>query len=124
MARRLNISDSVDFKGFLKKPFSGYSPENTLFVLTSELEGMPNSLIEALCTGLPCISAECDFGPKEIFSCFMIGSEWLYTPSDVDQLVLCIHNYASGRHSYIVDFTASSQLFSEKSYLSSYRNIL
>ena len=37
------------------------------YVLSSDFEGMPNSLLEALCAGIPCISTDCRVGgPKEL----------------------------------------------------------
>lgn len=36
------------------------------FVLSSDMEGMPNALMEAIAMGVPCISTRCDMGPEEL----------------------------------------------------------
>jgi glycosyltransferase involved in cell wall biosynthesis len=60
--------------------------DSSVFVMTSKYEGMPNSLIEAMCLGLPVISSDCPCGgPKMLISNGKNG--FLYNVNDKDELV-------------------------------------
>lgn len=65
LAKKLNIEDLVEFKGFLPNPYPYI--KNALFTtLTSKYEGLPTILIESLMLGTPVVAYDCDSGPKEI----------------------------------------------------------
>jgi len=65
LVNELGIEASVQFPGFVDNPWA-YIEQATLFVSTSEWEGLPNSLIEAQAVGTPIVSSDCTSGPKEI----------------------------------------------------------
>lgn len=64
-----------------------------LFVLSSNFEGMPNALMEAMGVGLPCISTDCPTGPREL-----LGTEngLLVDVDDVDGLSRAIEKAVIG----------------------------
>lgn len=57
----LGIRSQVVFKG-LTKDIPNAIKKSKLFVLSSDYEGLPNALIEAMAVGLPCISTDCSPG--------------------------------------------------------------
>jgi len=63
----LGLMDKVIFTGFDNNPFK-YVSRSDCFVLSSDVEGFPNVLIEALACSKPVISTDCSSGPRELLA--------------------------------------------------------
>jgi GalNAc-alpha-(1->4)-GalNAc-alpha-(1->3)-diNAcBac-PP-undecaprenol alpha-1,4-N-acetyl-D-galactosaminyltransferase len=61
----LNLEDHVVLTGF-QKNVDYYLSLSSIFAFTSESEGYPNALLEAMASGLSCISFDCPTGPSEM----------------------------------------------------------
>jgi glycosyltransferase involved in cell wall biosynthesis len=64
---RDGLRDAVIFAGFETDPWPYYAAAD-LFVLSSDSEGLPSVLIEALHAELPIVSTDCPSGPREILA--------------------------------------------------------
>ena len=60
-----NLNEIVTLKGRVNDYQTIYGGASA-FVLSSDFEGMPNTLMEAMAVGLPCISTDCPTGPSDI----------------------------------------------------------
>lgn len=61
MTEELKLSENVVFAG-VTKDVCGAIRASRMFVLTSDYEGIPNALIEAMAVGLPVIATDCSPG--------------------------------------------------------------
>ena len=84
LAKEMGVGDRVEFPGYVPD-----MPERlekaSMFVLSSDFEGMPNALMEAMASGLPCVSTDCGGGGAR----FLIkdGENGLLVPQkDVDAM--------------------------------------
>ena len=77
------LSASVIFEGVCKDMENIYAKAD-MIVLSSEYEGMPNCLIEAIGCGIPIVSYDCPIGPREIVVDDVNG--YLVKYNDINQL--------------------------------------
>lgn len=61
----LGIAADVALPGFDANPFR-YMRHASVFVLSSDWEGLPTALIEAMACGVPVVSTDCQSGPREV----------------------------------------------------------
>jgi len=60
-----NLEEKVLIIGFDSNPYK-YMARSDVFLFSSNYEGFPNVLVEALSCGLPVVSTDCRSGPREI----------------------------------------------------------
>jgi glycosyltransferase involved in cell wall biosynthesis len=73
VAAELGISDRVLMPGWLSNPYPALR-HASIFALTSDIEGFPNALVEALALGVPAVATNCPDGPAEILAGMTVGS--------------------------------------------------
>lgn len=80
----LGLSDRVFLPGKTSEPWLEMEKAD-IVALTSEFEGFPNVLLEAMALGKPCVASDCAFGPREITG---NGEDAvLFPPGDLQKLV-------------------------------------
>ncbi len=64
LSRELGVRKDVSLPGYEENPYA-YMARAGVFVLSSIYEGFPLVLLEALATGAPVVSTDCESGPRE-----------------------------------------------------------
>ncbi|MCQ8891056.1 glycosyltransferase [Pseudoalteromonas carrageenovora] len=67
LAKEYGIEEQLIVPGFEQNPYNWIKHAQAL-VLSSDFEGLPTVLIEALAVGTPVVSTNCTFGPSEILT--------------------------------------------------------
>jgi glycosyltransferase involved in cell wall biosynthesis len=75
MAQRIFLPGSVGNIG-------DWYQRASMYVMSSDFEGFPNTLVEAMAYGLPAVSFDCDTGPRDIIRHDVDG--FLVAPGDMD----------------------------------------
>lgn len=81
MIEERGLSSRVIVAGFRRNPYPWIKKADAL-LLTSDREGMPNVLIEALICGTPVVSTNCPSGPGELLTGNL--SRWLVACGDTN----------------------------------------
>lgn len=66
-AEKSGVSDRIHFIGATASVGAWYARASA-FVLSSDFEGFPNVLLEAMSCGLACVSTDCDTGPDDLIN--------------------------------------------------------
>lgn len=86
-ANSLNISNKIHWYGWTSEPWTKIKVADVL-LLSSNYEGFPMIILEALAHGLPCISSDCPTGPRDIIKNNING--FLFRPGEVNEMKLKI----------------------------------
>lgn len=95
VAEELDVNEKVLLPGYTTN-IGDKIKDASLFVLSSDFEGMPNALMEAMALGIPCVSTDCKGGGAR----FLIddGKNGLLTPiGDVDALAKAMERMLSDK---------------------------
>jgi glycosyltransferase involved in cell wall biosynthesis len=90
LVRELGLEEDVALPGFVDNPYK-YMKRAAAFVVSSQWEGLPTVLIEALALGTPVISTDCPGGSREILD--VLGAHQqgkLVPPGDPKELAKAI----------------------------------
>ena len=88
-----NMEKYITLKGFSNDIHNDIK-DCRMYILSSDYEGMPNSLLEALSIGLPCIATNCPIGgPKQLIDNGKNGL--LVNIGDVEQMVHAMNYLAT-----------------------------
>jgi glycosyltransferase involved in cell wall biosynthesis len=93
LTRQLDIEKDVQLPGFVSNPYP-YMTHASLFVLSSQWEGLPTVLAEALYCGAPTVSTDCPSGPREILKNGEYGK--LVPVGDIERLIKAILDTLEG----------------------------
>jgi glycosyltransferase involved in cell wall biosynthesis len=100
------LKDRVVVIGFKQNPYP-YIKKAKLLILTSDYEGLPTVLIEALSLNVPVVSTNCPTGPREILKDDL--SQFLCKYQDTDDIAekanLALQNYPDIKTIHIDKFS-------------------
>ena len=112
MIAQLGLMDHVALPGYCSNPYPVMS-RGVAFVLSSQWEGLPTVLIEAMACGCPIVATDCPNGPREILDGGRYGK--LVPIGDSDALCRAMHEVLQQRPSASILRKRASQYSIEHS---------
>lgn len=94
LIHELGLDNDVEMPGFVEN-IDAYLSKSAVFVLSSDWEGLPTILIQALAVGTPVVSTDCPSGPSEILDNGKYGE--IVRVNDSEALAEKILNVLSGK---------------------------
>ena len=92
LINNFKLKNKVILKGITNKMIKLYHKYD-LYILTSKFEGYPNTLLEAVSTGVPSISSDCEYGPNEIIKNKVNGLLFESSnPEDLSKKIVYLNN--------------------------------
>ena len=98
LAIEIGIDDCVKFLGFQANPYPLIASA-ALLLLTSKFEGFGYTIVEAQALGIPVISTDCPFGPREL-----LPRQNLVPVDDIEGLVSLMNRVMAHPQNYQVPF--------------------
>lgn len=94
MARELEISSRIDFRGYISSPEKKKEimAEADFFILTSRREGLPRVVIEAMASGLPCLCSAVS-GVREL-----VDEKYIFAVNDFKQAKQILTNISNAEY--------------------------
>ncbi|EKO3382062.1 glycosyltransferase [Vibrio fluvialis] len=118
-AEELNLGERVEFKKFDTNPYPIIKGAKAV-ILTSDHEGLPTVIIEALILGIPALSVNCPSGPDEILT----GDLSKYLIHSYDEKVIAERIDALLEDRDIPDLSAGYEKFTEEKVYQSFMTIV
>jgi len=113
----LGLENDVQLPGFVDNPYA-YMAHCRLFVLSSQWEGLPSVLIQAMACGAPVVSTNCLSGPDEILA----GGKWgrLVAVGDADALAAAMTEVLDSPCEQLPDVRLRAQDFEKEKAVDAY----
>ena len=90
--RTLGIDEHITWHGWQVTPWRVVQDDIknvSALLLTSSFEGFGMAILEAMSYGIPCISSDCPYGPRDLIKPGINGE--LYSPEDLNQFVALLN---------------------------------